>query len=36
MQSAPVPASVQSRARRHGNAGIYGDVGIVDSVTYRI
>lgn len=26
----------QSRARRHGIAGIYGNRGIVDSVTYRI
>jgi hypothetical protein len=27
---------VQSGARRHGVAGIYGNVGIVESVTYRI
>jgi len=29
-------ASGQSRARRDGVAGIYGNVGIVESVTYRI
>jgi hypothetical protein len=29
-------ASVQWRARPHGNAGIHGDVGIVESVSYRI
>lgn len=27
---------VQQRARRHGNAGIHGDAGIVESVTYRV
>jgi hypothetical protein len=28
--------SVQSGARLHGIAGIYGNPGIVESVTYRI
>jgi hypothetical protein len=35
MHGEPRPC-VQQRARRHGNAGIHGNVGSVESVTYRI
>jgi hypothetical protein len=32
---APIDSG-QWRARRHGNAGIYGNAGMIEAVTYRI
>ena len=35
-KEASAPPGVQQRATRHGIAGIHGNVGTLESVTYRI